>query len=230
MSIRALLFDLDNTLIDFMRMKRLASDAAARAMVRAGADFSFDVQESGDILFGAYLDDIEGDGVFTKFVAEHDLGQAGNRRERIVAAAVNAYLRVKVNHLEPYPTVRPTLLELSRRGFKLGVLTDAPRFKAYQRLDAAGLTDFFPVIVTGTDSGAQKPDPAAFKVALAELGTGADETLMVGDWPERDMAGGKSAGLRTAWAAYGSSWPEKPAEADHALQRFSDVLKVTSLY
>lgn len=229
-TITALLFDLDNTLIDFMRMKRLGSDAAARAMIRAGADFPFDLQEAGDILFGAYREDIEGNEVFSKFVAENDKGVPGNRHERIVAAAVNAYLQVKVNHLDPYPTVRPTLLELTRRGYKLGILTDAPRFKAYQRLDAAGLTDFFMAITTSTDSGVQKPDARAFSYALEQIGSSAGETVMVGDWPERDMAGGRAAGLRTAWAGYGSTLMEKPSDADHVLSQFSDILKITALY
>lgn len=230
MAIRALLFDLDNTLIDFMRMKLMASDAAARAMIRAGADFPFDLQDAGGFLYDHYRTDIEGDDVFAKFVAQHDQGNPA-RHERIVAAAVNAYLRVKVNHLDPYPTVRPTLIELTRRGFKLAVLTDAPRFKAYQRLDAAGLMDFFPVIITSTDTGVEKPSAAAFQAATTALDVDAADTLMVGDWPERDMDGGKAAGLQTAWAAYGR--PEirdKPTAADHSLQRFSDLLRVTALY
>lgn len=225
-----MLFDLDNTLLDFMRMKHQASDAAARAMVAAGADFPFEETEAGDILFGQYLDDIEGDDVFEAFLRQHHrrkLGLSQHHVDRITAAAVNAYLRAKQVHLDPFPGVRRTLLELVRRGLRLGVVTDAPRFKAYQRLDAAGLTDFFEMVVTLTDHGARKPDERPFREALDVLGLKPQEVLMVGDWPERDMEGAAAVGMRTAWAAYGHRGPDAGVDAaDFTLRRFDDLLDV----
>ncbi len=233
MQLQAVLFDLDNTLLDFMRMKRLASDAAARAMIRAGADFSFDSDEAGDILFGNYLQDIEGDRVFETFLREHHqqkLTLNQHMVDKITAAAVNAYLDAKRLHLEPYPTVQRTLLELARRGLKMGVVTDAPRFKAYQRLDTAGLTDFFDFVLTSTDHGSMKDTERPFREALDLLQTPPPAVMMVGDWPERDMAGAKRVGMRTAWAKYGRPLEPTPAEADHVLERFADLLKVTAFH
>ncbi len=231
MQLRAVLVDLDNTLIDFMRMKRAASDAAARAMVRAGADFPFDSSEAGDILFGEYMQDIEGDGVFERFLQKNHrqkLSLSQHATDKITAAAVNAYLDAKRVHLEPYPSVRRTLVELTRRGFKMGVVTDAPRFKAYQRLDAVGLTDFFDFVVSSCDHGEQKPHERPFREALDLLGLQPQEVVFVGDWPERDLAGARATGLRTAWAKYGST--EHKADADWTLERFQDLLKVTALH
>lgn len=205
-TVGAVLFDLDNTLVDFLRMKRTASDAAARAMVLAGADFPFSSDEAGDILFGEYMEDIEGDQVFARFLTRHHrqkLGLSAHHVDRITAAAVNAYLRTKMLHTEPYPGVRRTLLALVRRGLRLGVVTDAPRFKAYQRLEAAGLVDFFELVVTITDHGERKPNERPFRTALDGFGLPPHRVLMVGDWPERDMAGARNLGMRTAWARYG---------------------------
>lgn len=214
-----------------MRMKRLASDAAARAMIRAGADFPFDSEEAGDILFGSYMQDIEGDRVFERFLKEHHqqkLSLSQHTVDKVTAAAVNAYLEAKRLHLQAYPTVKRTLLELARRGLKMGVVTDAPRFKAYQRLDAAGLTDFFDFVITSTDHGEHKPHARPFQEALDILGMKPQEVMMVGDWPERDMDGAKGVGMRTAWASYGRPGMDAPAAADHTLGRFSDLLKVTA--
>lgn len=232
MKLRAVLFDLDNTLLDFLRMKRLASDAAARAMVAAGADFAFSSDEAGDMLFGEYMADIEGDKVFESFLRKNHrqkLNLNQHMVDKITAAAVNAYLEAKRLHLQPYPTVRRTLLELARRGLKMGVLTDAPRFKAYQRLDAAGLTDFFDFVVTHTDHGEHKPHERPFKEALSILDLTPQEVLMVGDWPDRDMAGAKAVGMRTAWAKYGRPLDDPP-HADFTLERFSDLLKVSAFH
>ena len=225
--VRGIVFDLDNTLVDFLRMKRVASDAAARAMVQAGAVFGFSADEAGDILFGAYMEDLEGESVFARFVDQHHrarLGLSQHHADRITAAAVHAYLRAKMLWTEPYPGVRRTLLELGRRGLRFGVLTDAPRFKAYQRLEAAGIADLFDFVVTATDTGAHKPDPRPFRAALDRMGLPPPAVLMVGDSPERDIAGARAAGMRTAFARYGR--PEAPAvAADVVLESFEDLLR-----
>jgi putative hydrolase of the HAD superfamily len=229
---KAVLFDLDNTLIDFLRMKRKASDAAAHAMVAAGADFQFAAMEAGDLLFADYMEDIEGDKVFETFLRKHHrqkLGLSQHAVDRITAAAVNAYLKTKLLHTEPYAGVRRTLIALSKAGIRMGVLTDAPRFKGYQRLEAAGLVDFFEFVLTFTDSGVRKPDPQAFRAAADLFGLPPHEILMVGDWPERDMAGAKGLGMRTAWARYGKPGVPVPAEADAALDRVEDLIRALEL-
>jgi HAD superfamily hydrolase (TIGR02253 family) len=232
-AIAGILFDLDNTLIDFMGMKRAASDAAARAMIAAGADFTFSQSEAGDILFGQYVENIEGNTVFEDFLREHHrqkLRLDQHAVDRITAAAVNSYLDAKRQRMQPYPGVRRTLIELVRRGLRLGVLTDAPRFKAYQRLDAAGLTDFFDFVLTTTDHGKVKPDPKPFQVALERLNMAPQECLMVGDWPERDIAGGRNVGMKTAWAKWGTTDPFADVDADFKLDAFSELLKVTAFH
>lgn len=233
MAIAGILFDLDNTLIDFMGMKRAASDAAARAMIAAGADFTFSQSEAGDILFGQYVENIEGNTVFEDFLREHHrqkLRLDQHAVDRITAAAVNSYLDAKRQRMQPYPGVRRTLIELVRRGLRLGVLTDAPRFKAYQRLDAAGLTDFFDFVLTTTDHGKIKPDPKPFQVALERLNMAPQKCLMVGDWPERDIAGGRNVGMKTAWAKWGTTDPFADVDADFKLDSFSELLKVTAFH
>jgi HAD superfamily hydrolase (TIGR01509 family) len=227
--IRAVLFDLDNTLVDFLRMKRTASDAAARAMVAAGADFPFSADEAGDILFGEYLQDIEGDAVFATFLKKHHqqkLSLSQHHVDRITAHAVNAYLKAKMLQAEPYAGVRRTLIHLTRKGLRLGVLTDAPRFKAYQRLESAGLVDFFDFVLTFTDSNEHKPHEKTFRAALDLFGFPPQQVLMVGDWPEKDMKGAKAVGMRTAWAKYGRPGVPAPPEADVSLDRAEDLIRL----
>ena len=227
--IRAVLFDLDNTLVDLMRMKRTASDAAARAMVAAGADFPFSADEAGDILFGDYLTDLESNTVFAEFLRKHHqqkLSLSQHNVDRITAHAVNAYLKAKMLQTEPYAGIRRTLIHLTRKGLRLGVLTDAPRFKAYQRLESAGLVDFFDFVLTFTDNDERKPHGKTFRAALELFALPPQQVLMVGDWPEKDMAGAKAAGMRTAWAQYGRPGVAVPAEADITLERAEDLIRL----
>lgn len=231
-ALKAVLFDLDNTLVDFLRMKRVASDAAARAMLGAGASFAWPESEVGDRLLAAYMEDIEGDKVFETFLRAHHqqrLGLSQHAIDRITAAAVNAYLKAKLLHTEPYPGVRRTLLELTRLGLRLGVVTDAPRFKAYQRLEAAGLSDFFTVVVSVTDHGQRKPSALPFRHALDALGLLPHQVLFVGDWPERDIAGAGGLGMPTAWARYGRPSHDGPVAATHVLDAVEGLIRLPGI-
>lgn len=205
--VEAILFDLDNTLVDFLLVKRLASAACARAMVGAGADFGETVDDVAEMLFRHYLEHgIESDDAFQTFLRRYQRNKFAynqNQLDKVLAAGINAYLRTKDTLLAPYPGVQSSLVELIRRGYRLGVVTDAPRLKAWQRLWAVGLADLFDVVVTRTDAGDAKPQTKGFTAALDALGVPAPRAAMVGDWPERDIVGGNRLGLYTVLARYG---------------------------
>jgi HAD superfamily hydrolase (TIGR01509 family) len=205
--VEAILFDLDNTLVDFLRVKRLASAACARAMVAAGADFGESTDDVAEMIFRHYLDHgIESDDAFSVFLRRYQRNKfhyGQNQMDKVLAAGINAYLRTKETLLAPYPGVPSTLVALIRRGYRLGVVTDAPRLKAWQRLWAVGLADLFEVVVTRTDAGGEKPHGKGFLAAIDALGIPAHRTAMVGDWPARDIVGGNRLGLFTVLAHYG---------------------------
>ena len=113
------------------------------------------------------------------------------------------YEAEKVRVLTPYPGVRETLAELRRRGFSMAVLTDAHNGNALARLRRTDLFDFFDFIISYDMTGAKKPAPDAFLLALRKLGTQPSETLLVGDSIRRDIAPAKELGMITAYAAYG---------------------------
>src|SRR3989338_5136311 len=157
--IKGVLFDLDNTLIDFMKMKRMACSEAAFAMVGAGLKMGFAQLEKE--LFDYYLNyGIEGDYPFTDFLKERK-----SYSDEILSAAINAYHRVKAAFLEPYPGVIPTFIELIKQGIKIGIITDAPTLKAHLRIDAMKLRGFFDVVITV----AKKPDTKGFLEATKKL-------------------------------------------------------------
>lgn len=226
--IRGVLFDLDNTLIDFLRMKRMASHEAARAMIEAGADFGVDADPAGDLLYQHYLEHgIESDDAFASFLAKHNrarLAYGQSRNEKMLASGVQTYLRAKELFLTPYPAVRKALVDLTRRQLRLGVLTDAPRLKAWQRLVAVGLAEFFDVVVTSEDTSARKPSAAAFRAAVEALDLKPYEILMIGDWPERDIVGAKELGLKTAFAAYGGRTVDGDHGADAVLNSMDELI------
>ena len=216
--IKAVTFDLDNTLIDFMSMKRKASNAAARAMVKTGLKLS--VRKAENELFKIYVKDIEGHTAFEEFLKKHRAYS-----EKRLAAAINAYNKTKMKYLKPYPKVKATLKALRKKGLKLGIITDAPRLNAWKRLDALGIADYFDIVVGLEDTGRKKPSKIPFKKALKELRMKPEEVLHVGDWPERDIKGAKKLGMKTCLAKYGGD-TGRYIKPDYEIERVEELVDI----
>lgn len=219
--IRAILFDLDNTLVDFMQMKQAAVSAAVVDMIDAGLDLS--ATEASRRIWEIYdREGIEFQEVFDRFLMEHY-----NRIDhKILASGVIAYRRAREAALVLYPHVKITLIELVRRGYRLAVLSDAPAKQAWLRLCSLGLQHIFETVITPEDTGERKPHPLPFRKALETLGVSAAEAVMIGDWPERDMVGAKAVGIRTIYARYGDAHQSSRSGADKDIDDISELLEI----
>ncbi len=207
--IDAVIFDLDNTLTDFMRAKERSIIEAVDAMIDAGLPVSRD--EAVDGLFAIYKDrGIEYQKVFNIFLEQ----TIGRMDDRILAAAVVAYRRARDSSLVLYPHCQLVLNRLLKQGYKLAVVSDAPRFEAWLRLTALGLQHTFDLVLTYDDTGAHKPDPKPFRMALEKLGVPPERALVMGDWRERDILGGRNAGLHTVYARYGDQYSQYATKSD----------------
>jgi putative hydrolase of the HAD superfamily len=219
--IRAIIFDLDNTLTDFMRMKDAAIDAAIDGMLDAGLTLPKD--RIHNHIWQVYnREGIEYQHVFDR-VLEEELGQVD---PKILAAGVVAYRRARASTLVLYPHVQYTLLGLAKRGLKLAVISDAPRAQAWLRLASLSLHNLFDHVVTFEDTGQRKPSPAPFRKALDLLGVEPEDTLMVGDWAERDVVGAAQLGIRTVFARYGDTFGTKESGADFELEDIMQLLDI----
>jgi len=218
--IKAVLFDLDNTLIDFMRMKRLSCSAAIDAMIGAGLKVEHD--KALKVLFELYDQyGLEERKIFQKF-----LKKATRKVDyKILANGIVAYRRVRTGFMEAYPNVDYVLLKLKDKGIKLGIVTDAPKLKAWIRLAAIKLSNFFDVVVTFEDTKQHKPSKLPFKAALSKLKLKPQECLMVGDWPERDIKGAKAIGMKTCFAKYGNPKIKK-TDADYEISNIKMLLEI----
>jgi putative hydrolase of the HAD superfamily len=219
--IKAIVFDLDNTLIDFMRMKNTAVEAATKAMIDAGLNFPYKVIRSKiDEIYNEK--GIEYQQVFDQLL-NHFLGRIDFK---MLSAGVVAYRTAREAELNTYPQVIPTLIKLIKMGIKLGVVSDAPSREAWLRLTYIGLHHMFDAIVTFDDSGQKKPSPIPFNMVLQKLGVEAGNALMVGDWAERDVVGAKAIGMKTAFAKYGDTFETQEHEADYEINEISELIEI----
>ena len=219
--IRAIVFDLDNTLTDFMRMKEAAVEAAIDGMLDAGLRM-----ERAEVLRrvqAIYAErGLEFQQVFDELL-ERELGEVD---PKILASGIVAYRRARASELVLYPHVQMTLLELAKRGIRLGVVSDAPRFQVWLRLCSLGLQHLFDAVVTFDDTNERKPAAAPFREVLRRLGVPASESLMIGDWAERDVVGAKGLGMTTVFARYGDTFDTKESGADHDVNDIHELVGI----
>jgi putative hydrolase of the HAD superfamily len=219
--LKAVIFDLDNTLVDFMEMKRQAIAAAIGGMMDAGLTLPpSEIKARVDRIYQEK--GIEYQKVFDQLL--YDVFEKVDYK--ILSAGVIGYRRAREAALVPYPHVYATLTALLKKGVKLAVVTDAPAAEAWLRLCYINLHHMFDCVVTFDDTKQRKPSPAPFRRALELLGTLPEETLMVGDWPERDVVGASQVGIRTAFARYGDTFGTQHSNADYDLNDIADLLTI----
>lgn len=221
--IKAIVFDLDNTLVDFMSMKRQAVDAAIHAMIDAGIGLSFDeVKTRIDAIYKER-------GIEFQNVFDQLLYDVFNKVDyKILSAGIIAYRRAREAALVPYPHVYYTLTELLKQGLKLGVVSDAPAREAWLRLSYLNFHHIFDAVVTFEDTDQRKPEPGPFLKVLELLKAKPDEALMVGDWAERDMVGAAKVGMITVFARYGDTFGTKESGADYEISDIQQLLSIIS--
>jgi len=220
--IKAVIFDLDNTLIDFLKMKRISCEAAVSAMIDAGLEI--EKEKALKKLFKIYDKyGMEDPKVFQKFLMQ----VSGKVDYKILANGIVAYRRVRTGFLEPFPHTTYTLLKLKDRNIKTAIITDAPQLKAWIRLAWMRLIDFFDVVVTFEDTKQHKPSRKPFEEALKKLNLKPEECLMVGDWPERDIKGAKQMGIKTCFARYGNPTIKK-TDADYEIEDIKGLLDIVN--
>uniref|UniRef100_A0A7C4TCK4 HAD family hydrolase n=1 Tax=candidate division WOR-3 bacterium TaxID=2052148 RepID=A0A7C4TCK4_UNCW3 len=222
--IKSVIFDLDNTLVDFMAMKEAAVEAAVVAMIDAGLKMKKELAK--EKIFEIYKEvGIEDQTVFDRFLTR----EFGRIDYRIHAAGIVGYRRAREAALVLYPHVNYTLTELIKRGLKLGVVSDAPRLQAWLRLCQLNLHHIFDEVVTFEDTYKRKPDAAPFRTILERLNVQPEEALMVGDWAERDIIGAKLIGMKTVFARYGDTFGTKNSGADYEIDDIIQLLEIVDM-
>lgn len=222
--IKAVIFDLDNTLMDFMTMKENAIKAAVTAMIDAGLgmDHETGIRE----VFAIYdKEGIEYQQVFDTFLEKHH----GYIDWKILSSGVVAYRRAREAALVLYPHVNMSLVELLKRGIKLAVLSDAPRREAWLRLSYLQLQHIFDTVITFEDTGFRKPHQTPFRKVLSLIDVDPGEAIMIGDWPERDLVGAREVGMITVFARYGFAFGRNPVGAEGADYAIDDIRDIISI-
>jgi putative hydrolase of the HAD superfamily len=225
--LKAVLFDIDDTLFSTSDFARRARANAVRAMIQAGLDVPEQVvQRELDEVLAEFSSNYEHH--FERLLQR--LPPEATKRVNpalIVAAGVAAYHDTKFRELAPYPDVLPLLAGLARAGLRVGVITHGLTVKQAEKLVRLGVVPYLDpkAIFISDQIGISKPNPKLYAAALRELGLVPDEVMYVGDNPDHDIVPPKSIGMVTVWARRGSKkGTQKPAVApDYVVDDFIEL-------
>ena len=219
--IKAIIFDLDNTLLDFVKMKQFSVKAAITAMNEAGLEV--DEKKAYEDIFDLYMErGWENQQVFDDYLNQ-TVGEVSNK---ILAAGIVSYRRAREATLLVYPNVNKALIQLIKMGINLAVVSDAPSREAWMRLYYLNLHHVFDPVLTFDDTGVRKPSPKPFQMALDYLKIDPNEAIMIGDWPERDVVGAKEIGMKTIFARYGDTFGTVDSGADWDVNDVYEVVNI----
>jgi phosphoglycolate phosphatase len=209
-NVRALIFDLDGTLID---SKRDLIQSVNAMLVEVGREKLPEETISGYIGHGAPV------------LVGRALG--GNASEAECAKALQFFLHHyeehKLDNTCAYPEVPETLAELAQWRVPMAVLTNKPVRISVRILEAMGLANYFRAIYGGNSFETKKPDPLGANAILSELSIAPREAMVVGD-SEVDIQTARNAGTLAAAVNYGFGVHDRELHpADIYIDRFSEL-------
>ncbi len=124
-----------------------------------------------------------------------------------------------VGKYEPlFPNTLETLKYLKEKGYKLAIITNGTVVGQNNKIDNAGIRDYFDEIIISHAVGLEKPDKEIYEYALNLLNVMADEAVFVGDSYHNDIYGAYKAGLNPIWI-----WPDDGRVNNDGLTRIYEI-------
>lgn len=209
---KAVIFDLDGTLVDSAPDIHAASAVMLKAMGR-------------ELLSLATIKSFVGNGVPKLVERCVDATGGGGTESRAVALRLfrDAYAAAPCNLTRFYPGVEAALDRLAAGGVALAVCTNKPAALTEALLAGLGARGRFGAVVGGDSTPRMKPDPTPLFACMEAMGAGAAETFYVGD-SEADEAAALNAGL--PFALYTGGYRKKAPDAfaaRFAFDEFADL-------
>lgn len=130
--------------------------------------------------------------------------------EARIQAAAQVYTRIRVAGHRWLPGAKEALRQLCGR-YRLALITNGASEIQREKIEALGVAELCPDIFIAQECKCSKPGGAIFGQALREVGVTPEESIMVGDRPDTDMAGAHAAGMRMVWV---KPREERPWPAD----------------
>lgn len=229
--VRAILFDLDDTLFDHQHCSR-AGLLALRDGFPALATEPFDEFEQRYrilleevhllVLSGVLSPEAGRLQRFQRFLSAgfSATNEDAERANGLYRSAFQAARRPIVGAVELLSHLKPHV--------RIGIVTNNVRLEQVEKLQFCRLDALVDVLVTSEDVGVAKPHPAIFHAALTQLACEADQVVMVGDSWENDIVGASQVGIRSIWLNRYAE-PHRDATLAHQIVELAPLEEIARL-
>jgi pyrophosphatase PpaX len=211
-------------------------DAAARAYRAVLFDLDGTLVDSADLIIAAFQETVaarlhrrvsraEVLATWSRPIRERFHALAPDRDEALSREYLRRYLALRPRYARLFPGVGAVLETLAGRGYALGIVTSKRRATAWAEVTGFRLDRWCTATVAEEDVRRHKPDGEPVRTACARLGVPVEAALMVGD-SALDIDAGRNAGAGTAGALWGAVDRAALLDAapDHRLRRPEDLL------
>ena len=226
MSVKAVMLDIDDTLLDFGACSRYAMLEAAKEFSLAFPEDYYDIFrrinnglwleiEAGKLTVEG-LRDVRWQAIFREYGVDFD--------GRVFEDRFKDNLNLSA---EPVEGALDLLRYLQGRGYILTAASNGPYGQQVRRLDSAGMLGYFDHLFISERVGAVKPSAAFFDVCFRELAPlRPEEVMMIGDSLTADIRGAADYGMRTCWFDIHRTAAVPRPGPDHIVERLEEVCRV----
>jgi HAD superfamily hydrolase (TIGR01549 family) len=229
--IRAVLFDLDDTLFDHAHCARCALDAVRSAHPPFSAADPLELERSHSRI----LEEIHGDVMLGRMPLDAARVERFRRLFRsvgedvddeVAASAAAGYRQAYIESRRAVAGAAALLAAVKPRA-KVGVVSNNLLEEQQAKLRHCELDRYVDVLMVSEEAGVSKPDPKIFEMALTRLDCAASEAVMIGDsWPA-DIVGAQASGIRAIWVnPHGAAPPDPTVPVLRSLVPVDDVLEL----
>jgi HAD superfamily hydrolase (TIGR01549 family) len=222
-ALRAVLFDAGNTLV-FLDYERMAVGVGtALGLPLTGEGLARHAAEAASVMEASAGTDQDRAAVYLEALfraAGVPATRMGEVRECLWRLHRERHLWCSV-----HAHTHDALARLRAAGLRLGIVSNSDG-RVDQALSAAGLREYFDVVIDSSVFGTEKPDPAIFRAALEALDVAPEEALYVGDLYDVDVVGARAAGMEAVLLTSGGTGQNPPCRTTGSIDALVDALLV----
>jgi putative hydrolase of the HAD superfamily len=224
--IRAICFDLDNTLWDvwpvIMRAEQAMYDFLAARYPKTVANLTLEALREARARIVDEHPQMAHDFTFLRKQSLRNLAAIHAYPDTLVDEAFEVFINAR-NDVALYDEVMPALTMLKSR-YRLFTASNGNA-----DLDKIGIAHLFERSIAARHVGAMKPDPVVFRKVVEGTDLQLTEVLYVGDDPLADVEGSRAAGMEPVWINRdGAAWPEELQPARYAITSLTELVLLTA--
>jgi HAD superfamily phosphatase (TIGR01668 family) len=238
MTVKAVIFDLGNTLLyfdgDWQEVFSRADQGLFECLVGAGLDLDKDAftttfrHRLAEYHHQRELDYKEHS---TYWILEDTLSELGYQDidNAILRDGLIAMYAASQEFWTPEEDLLPMMEQLKASGYRIGLLSNAGDDKDVQMLvDKGNIRPYLEYVLTSAAGGIRKPDSRIFELAIQMFGLSADEVVMVGDTLGADILGANRMGIYSIWVTRRADTPanrelQKTIKPDAVIETLADL-------